>query len=631
MKCDGFGSVSVMSNSFPILNGVQYRVQFSAIATGTSAILTFSVMSGNTPTGVNDFFDRTTAVNDTSPPYTVTNKALTSNVATLTTAEEHDYVIGDSIQVSNVDATFDGWYTVSAVTTNTVSYSKTASNVASTAATGKIEKNLKPPVVTLPITGAEFSTYTFTFTGTAKPYAAIRFINLFGGGSSIYIDDVSVVPVGIGGAAELTAAGLRLFQNDGTEIGAFVSNRPNYFSVTNNDGVVASIDSNGVGTFSDLNMLNDPSVDGIPFFGNDIRENQYDYFPMYDNTRDLALDPVGLVEAKSHGYVGEAWYSNSDFTNTTVVSGGKLLLFQIDVQTMQNRQYCLVTTPITFNVTSAGGRVALVATRTLNGTQPSSTSTIITRVFTDASITGWHTLQIAYRPMAGSSVQEDTRVLLYLQAESCSFQMINNSDPVGAAIIDLGFAKNRTGTLRNQYIAPSGSDPTAPTTKKTYTSSWIASNSESYGNFGARPEADLYQGYYSSNQGHQWASIVFASANSKGGEVGKTIASALSGATVKKVELYLKNNHWYYNSGGTAYVRAQNSTSLITSTPTGTPKAFSGWAKGAGKWVDITSISSASIRGVTLGKAPSTSLTYYGQFANHTSSSKPQLRITYEK
>lgn len=70
--------------------------------------------------------------------WTVTNKALTSNVATLTTSANHSITVGEVIVVSGVDATFNGTYTVTAVTANTVSYALTAGNVVSVAATGNI-------------------------------------------------------------------------------------------------------------------------------------------------------------------------------------------------------------------------------------------------------------------------------------------------------------------------------------------------------------------------------------------------------------------------------------------------------------------------------------------------------------
>lgn len=76
--------------------------------------------------------------------YTVTNKVLTSNVATLDIGT-HGHVAGDLVTVAGVDATFNGDYTLSAVGATTISYPKTASNVASTASggtvTGEIDGN----------------------------------------------------------------------------------------------------------------------------------------------------------------------------------------------------------------------------------------------------------------------------------------------------------------------------------------------------------------------------------------------------------------------------------------------------------------------------------------------------------
>ena len=64
----------------------------------------------------------------------INNKALTSNVATLTTTAAHGLCTGMQITISGVDATFNGEYTITGVPTSTTfTYAKTASNVASTA------------------------------------------------------------------------------------------------------------------------------------------------------------------------------------------------------------------------------------------------------------------------------------------------------------------------------------------------------------------------------------------------------------------------------------------------------------------------------------------------------------------
>jgi hypothetical protein len=63
----------------------------------------------------------------------ITNKALTTNVATLTTSAVHGLCIGMQIVITGVDATFNGEYRITSVpTTTTFTYAKTAGNVAST-------------------------------------------------------------------------------------------------------------------------------------------------------------------------------------------------------------------------------------------------------------------------------------------------------------------------------------------------------------------------------------------------------------------------------------------------------------------------------------------------------------------
>jgi hypothetical protein len=74
------------------------------------------------------------------PDWTVTNKALTSNVATLTIGS-HQLLAGATVNVANVDATFDGTYVLTAVGSTTISYAKTAANVTSVAATGAVTQD----------------------------------------------------------------------------------------------------------------------------------------------------------------------------------------------------------------------------------------------------------------------------------------------------------------------------------------------------------------------------------------------------------------------------------------------------------------------------------------------------------
>jgi len=77
----------------------------------------------------------------------IVNKALTSNVATLTTSTAHGLAVDDVVWIEGVDATFNsttGTYTVTAVTEFTFSYAKTASNVASTVVSSSTAKVQSP-------------------------------------------------------------------------------------------------------------------------------------------------------------------------------------------------------------------------------------------------------------------------------------------------------------------------------------------------------------------------------------------------------------------------------------------------------------------------------------------------------
>jgi hypothetical protein len=116
--------------------------------------------SGNTYDGclLLDGYD----INKVYPTITasVNNKALTSNVATLTTTAAHGFAVGMTVEVSGVDATFNGSYTITAVTSTTFSYAKTASNVTSTAVS---------PVGTVYSNDTHFQDYSVS--GAYKVYA----------------------------------------------------------------------------------------------------------------------------------------------------------------------------------------------------------------------------------------------------------------------------------------------------------------------------------------------------------------------------------------------------------------------------------------------------------------------------
>ena len=77
----------------------------------------------------------------------ISNKALTSNVATLTTSTSHGLTVGMDITITGVDATFNGTYRITVVpTTTTFRYAKVASDVPS-AAVSPVGTGVTDPVI----------------------------------------------------------------------------------------------------------------------------------------------------------------------------------------------------------------------------------------------------------------------------------------------------------------------------------------------------------------------------------------------------------------------------------------------------------------------------------------------------
>jgi hypothetical protein len=89
----------------------------------------YSYARGNwAPTGLKGFYDWFDAKS-----VSVSNKSLTSNVATLTTSAAHGFEIGQTVVVAGVDSTFNGTYLITNKTNNTFTYAKTATDVVSAA------------------------------------------------------------------------------------------------------------------------------------------------------------------------------------------------------------------------------------------------------------------------------------------------------------------------------------------------------------------------------------------------------------------------------------------------------------------------------------------------------------------
>jgi len=209
-------------------------------------------------------------------------------------------------------------------------------------------------------------------------------------------------------------------------------------------------------------------------------------------------------------------------------------------------------------------------------------------------------------------------------------------DPPGSNVID-----TTTPVPTSGATVPVADPP--PPAKQTYRSSWQANGSATYKGSGAKRTDltdEVAQGYYGSTNGNQSALLTFTAANSTGDETGVTISSALAGATVSRVEVWLYATHWFSYAGGTARIGYANATAVPSTFSSAKPYvSASGWKRDTGRWVTITSAALAkalvagTCRALTVGPGIGTSSTYYGRFvsATGTSSRRPTIRITYSK
>lgn len=111
------GDQVIIENVDSTFNGT-----YTVTSTPSSTALTYAKSGTRAPTPV-------VAGSATPNGRWIIRKQLIGNVATLTTLASHGIFVGESVTVSGLGSPFDGTYTVTAVTSNTFSYTKTAGNV----------------------------------------------------------------------------------------------------------------------------------------------------------------------------------------------------------------------------------------------------------------------------------------------------------------------------------------------------------------------------------------------------------------------------------------------------------------------------------------------------------------------
>jgi hypothetical protein len=129
---------------------------------------------------------------------TVSNKALASDVATITTSAAHGFVTGDIVVITGVDATFNGThYITDAPTSTTFTFVKDAANVTSAVATGSAAVSLKRRFAAV-ARDASDGVIKFITDITTKPTSTINFSEAGSSFADIQVDAITAASATIG-------------------------------------------------------------------------------------------------------------------------------------------------------------------------------------------------------------------------------------------------------------------------------------------------------------------------------------------------------------------------------------------------------------------------------------------------
>jgi hypothetical protein len=145
--------------TYAFAHDLEYRSSVNEAYTISNKALTSNVATLTTNVDHDFNVDNTVTVSGVDS-WLISNKALTSNIATLTTSTVHGFTAGNSVTIVGVDSTFNGTYNIISVpTTTTFTYAKTAGNVSSTAVT--------PVNTTYAVSLSSNSIFNGTYTVTA--------------------------------------------------------------------------------------------------------------------------------------------------------------------------------------------------------------------------------------------------------------------------------------------------------------------------------------------------------------------------------------------------------------------------------------------------------------------------------
>ncbi|MFF2566691.1 hypothetical protein [Streptomyces sp. NPDC058084] len=424
-------------------------------------------------------------------------------------------------------------------------------------------------------------------------YGQVRLQATAGTAGKVWFDNIECRPVfstaTTGARSEISPLGLRLYDEDGDEAVSLITGAPNYLTLRTDGTPVATIDQSGNAAFADLSVAGRLTIAG---------------------------DPIeALLAGFARGLVAVDYQATAVSASTTDY-GFVELSFDADTSRMYR-----VVVDCYADPSAAGGELVLVL-RDGGANSPTISSTQIQSGIYPMAGAGYHRVHLETIRSGWSFGAGLHRLLTTFRVQY---------GPSGQTVRLLG-GGNYPGLMYVEDVGPyipetgqynTGGGTTTPP-KKTYTKTYAASWSGSYANRGAYNSYygnQCLQGYYSSTNGMQAALIGFPS----------SLATDLSGAVIQKAEIYLYFEHWYYNSGGKAVIKAHKHASRPSTFSSDGEAQTITWGKNVGKWVDITAVfDSTSWRGIALDPNNS-DRTYYGRAQGVGQTYPPQLRVTYTK
>ena len=192
--------------------------------------------------------------------FTINQRSLVANVATLQTSANHTYQVGDEVVVTGVNSTFNGTFTITAITLNTFSYAKTSINVTAESSTGTSVVNRT--VATAVVTNATRTRYNaiykdhldnyvkFVTNISTKPSETIDLAQATYGTPDVAYDNIKVGGIVLQGGSN--EGGSITFQGDirkeaWTTTGVRHISVPSTLTDTTSTGTVAAAYTNVIG------------------------------------------------------------------------------------------------------------------------------------------------------------------------------------------------------------------------------------------------------------------------------------------------------------------------------------------------------------------------------------------------